>query len=80
MWLRVLITYVFGVGVIGGTAYTMFDWFPLAGLLWLALFSAIAGGISLFILNLTGRLGGGGGGGTASATYQSKGARGGDER
>lgn len=75
MWGRIVVTYVLLVGVIGGTAYAVFPWFTLTAVGMLALFSAIATAIALFMLKITGRLQTGGGDGPNQHTKRSKGAR-----
>lgn len=79
MLIRVLVTYIVAVSSVGGSAYYMFDWFPIQGIIYLAAFSAVAGGIALLFVKIRTNQAGGGGD-SARASKYSKGARGGDDR
>lgn len=77
MWGRIAISYVFMVGVIGGTGYMLFDWFTLGAVAILAVLSAVFSAIALMILSMTGRLQTGGSTATTGSGggRRSKGAR-----
>lgn len=77
MWARVVLTYAFSVGVMGGAAYLAFPWYGTTAWILLAVVGALAGGIALLIVHLTRGLNSGGGGSTSGGAQrqQSKGAR-----